>query len=70
MHKYEVIIYWSNADDVFVAEVPELPGCIAHGETQEVALKNVNDAIGLWVDTAREFGDRIPEPKGERLMLA
>ena len=70
MHKYEVILYWSNADDAFVAEVPELAGCMAHGSTQQAALENVNDAIGLWIDTAREFGDPIPEPKGERLMLA
>ncbi len=70
MHKYEVILYWSNADDVFVAEVPELAGCTAHGPTQEAALENVNQAIELWVETAREFGDPIPEPKGERLMLA
>ncbi len=70
MHKYEVILYWSNADDAFVAEVPELAGCMAHGSTQQAALENVNQAIGLWIDTAREFGDPIPEPKGERLMLA
>ena len=70
MYKYEVILYWSNADGVFVAEVPELPGCMAHGDTQEAALKNINQAMELWIDTAREFGDPIPEPKGERLMLA
>ena len=70
MHKYEVIIYWSTEDGVFVAEVPELPGCLAHGDTQQAALRNVNQAIDLWLDTAREFGDPIPEPKGERLMLA
>ncbi len=70
MYKYEVILYWSNADDAFVAEVPELAGCTAHGSTQQAALENVNQAIGLWIDTAREFGDPIPEPKGERLMLA
>lgn len=70
MHKYEVIIYWSNEDGVFVAEVPQLPGCAAHGETQEEALKNIQDAVELWIETAREFGDAIPEPKGERLMLA
>ena len=68
--KYEIILYWSRADAVFVAEVPELPGCMAHGETQEAALRNANEAMALWVDTAREFGDPIPEPKGERLMLA
>jgi predicted RNase H-like HicB family nuclease len=70
MHKYEIIIYWSNEDQVFVAEVPELPGCMAHGETQELALAHANEAIRLWIDTAREFGDPVPEPKGERLMLA
>jgi predicted RNase H-like HicB family nuclease len=70
MHKYEVIIYWSREDQVFIAEVPELPGCMAHGSTQQVALANANEAIQLWLDTANEFGDPIPEPKGERLMLA
>ncbi len=70
MHKYEIIIYWSNEDQVFVAEVPELPGCMAHGGTQEAALAQANEAIQLWIDTAKEFGDPVPEPKGERLMLA
>ena len=70
MHKYEIIIYWSNEDEVFVAEVPELPGCLAHGDTQEAALSQANQAIQLWIDTARQFGDPVPEPKGERLMLA
>ena len=70
MHKYEIIIYWSNEDGVFVAEVPELPGCAAHGSSQEEALRSVNQAMDLWLETAREFGDPIPEPKGERLMLA
>lgn len=70
MHRYEVIIYWSNEDQVFVAEVPELPGCMAHGDSQEAALSNVHDAIQLWLDTAKEFGRPIPEPKGHRLMLA
>jgi predicted RNase H-like HicB family nuclease len=70
MHKYEIIIYWSYADQVFVAEVPQLPDCMAHGDTPEAALANVNEAIDLWIDTAREFGDPVPEPKGERLMLA
>ncbi len=70
MFKYEIILYWSNADGAFVAEVPELAGCMAHGDTQEIALKNINEAMSLWIDTAKEFGDPIPEPKGERLMLA
>ena len=70
MHKYEIIIYWSNEDDAYVAEVPELPGCTAHGDTQKTALENIGQAVELWLETAREFGDPIPEPKGERLMLA
>lgn len=69
-HKYEIILYWSEADETFVAEVPQLPGCMAHGDTQEAALDSVNRAMDLWIDTAREFGDPVPEPKGERLMLA
>ena len=69
-HKYEIVLYWSGADGAFVAEVPRLPGCMAHGDTQEAALDNVNRAMDLWIDTAREFGDPVPEPEGERLMLA
>ncbi len=70
MHKYEVIIYWSDEDQVFIAEVPELPGCMAHGFSQEEALASANQAIQLWIDTARELGRPVPEPKGHRLMLA
>jgi predicted RNase H-like HicB family nuclease len=70
MHKYEIIIYRSSEDQIFIAEVPELPGCIAHGGTQAAALENANEAIQLWIDTANEFGDPVPEPKGQRLMLA
>lgn len=69
MYKYEIIIYWNAEDKVFVAEVPELPGCMAHGTSQEAALTSCQEAIQLWVDTANEFNDPIPEPKG-RLMLA
>ena len=69
-HKYEIILYWSDEDTVFIAEVPELPGCMAHGDTQEAALKNANEATQLWIETAIEFGDTVPEPKGRRLMLA
>ena len=68
MEKYEVIIFWSDEDDLFIAEVPELPGCCAHGATQEVAL--AKESMRLWIDTAEEFGDPIPEPKGRRLRLA
>lgn len=67
MHKYEVIIHWSDEDGVFVAEAPELPGCLAHGNTQQAALEQLGEAVDLWLETAREFGDPIPEPKGERL---
>jgi predicted RNase H-like HicB family nuclease len=70
MLRYEIIIYWSNEDEVFVAEAPELPGCMAHGDREEAALKNIKEAVQLCIDTAREFGDRIPEPKGRRLMYA
>ena len=70
MFKYETIIYWSEEDQVYLAEVPELPGCIAPGDSYESALANAKDAIQLWIDTAKEFGDPIPEPKGRRLMYA
>lgn len=70
MFKYETIIYWSEEDQAYLAEVPELPGCMAHGESDEAALANAKEAIQLWIDTAAEFGDPIPEPKGRRLMYA
>ena len=68
--KYEIILYWSDDDQVFIAEVPELPGCVAHGDTQQTALQNVNDAIALWLDTARQLGRPLPQPKGRRLAYA
>lgn len=70
MFKFETIIYWSEADQAYLAEVPELPGCMAHGGTYEAALANAQETIQLWIDTATEFGDPIPEPKGRRLMYA
>ncbi len=70
MFKYETIIYWSDEDKVYIAEVPELPGCIAHGDSYELALSNVQEAIQLWIDRANEFNDPVPEPKGHRLMYA
>jgi predicted RNase H-like HicB family nuclease len=70
VNRYEVIIYWSDDDRAFVAEVPELPGCAAHGPTSEAALAEVQVAIDLWLETAREFGDPIPTPKGRRLAFA
>lgn len=63
MEHYEIILYWSAEDTVFIAEVPDLPGCMAHGDTQEAALANVKEAMHLWIETAREFGDPIPEPR-------
>lgn len=65
-HKYEIVLYWSDEDGVFIAEAPELPGCLAHGRTQEKALANVQDAIRLWLDVAREDGRKIPVPKRRR----
>jgi len=70
MFKYETIIYWSEEDQAYLAEVPELPGCMAHGDTYESALANAKEAIQLWIDTAKEFSDPVPEPKGRRLMYA
>ena len=69
-HRYEVIIYWSDADEAFVAEVPELAGCAAHGSTPVEALASAQEAISLWIETAMEFGDPVPEPKGRRLAFA
>ena len=68
--KYEVIIYWSDEDDAFVADVPELPGCLAHGPTQEDALRSAQGAMELWLETAREFGHPVPAPRGRRLIYA
>jgi predicted RNase H-like HicB family nuclease len=68
--KCEVIIRWSIQNDAFVADVPELPRCIAHGPTQEIALRNAQAAAELWLETAREMGDRIPELRGRRLIFA
>ena len=70
MHKYEIIIYWSKEDESYVAEVPQLTGCTAHGDSSAAALDSVNAAIELWLETAKELGREIPEPKGKRLLLA
>ena len=66
MHKFEVILRWSDEDGAFIAEVPELPGCTAHGDSQVDALKSINEAVELWIATAKEFGDPVPEPNGEQ----
>lgn len=69
MHKYEIIIYWSNTDEAFIAEVPELPGCAADGKTRQEVLLNVETVIEQWVETAKSLNRTIPEPKG-RLLFA
>ena len=70
MDKYEIIIYWSEDDRAFIAEAPELPGCVAHGATHEKALRSVRKAMKLWIATAKEFGDPVPKPKARRLVFA
>ncbi len=69
MPKYEVIIYWSEEDQAFIAEVPELPGCAADGKTYRQALANVEVIIREWIATAKELGRPVPLPKG-RLVFA
>ncbi len=69
MIRYEVIIFWSETDKAFIAEVPELAGCMADGETYQLALSNVETIINEWIETAHELGRPIPEPKG-RLLYA
>jgi len=67
--RYQIILYWSHEDRAFIAEVPELPGCAADGETYREALENVEVIMQEWIETAKELGREIPEPK-ERLMSA
>ncbi|MBW1716693.1 MAG: type II toxin-antitoxin system HicB family antitoxin [Deltaproteobacteria bacterium] len=69
MSKYEIIIYWSEEDEAFIAEVPELPGCMADGKTYQEVISNVEVIIQEWIETARELDRPIPQPKG-RLMYA
>jgi len=63
--RYELIIYWSKEDDSFVVEVPELPGCMADGTTYAEAVKNAEEIIDEWIETARRLGRPIPEPRGK-----
>lgn len=67
--RYEVILYWSETDQAFIAEVPELPGCAADGATYQEALQNVEVIMQEWIETAKELGREVPKPKG-RLMFA
>lgn len=64
MHKYEIILYWSEEDNAYIAEVPELAGCMADGATAKDALHNVEQIITEWIDIAQELGRSIPAPKG------
>ena len=64
-YKYEVIIYWSNEDKAYIAEVPELAGCMSDGNTYEKALQNVQVIIGEWIETAKSLGRNIPIPRGK-----
>ena len=67
MTKYEVILHWSSEDEAFIAEVPELAGCAADGSTRQEALANAETVIAEWIETARELGRPVPEPKGRPL---
>ena len=67
--RYEIILYWSGDDETFIAEVPELPGCMADGETYREAIENVEAVMAEWIETAKELGRPIPTPKG-RLLFA
>jgi len=69
LSRYEVIIYWSGEDNAYIAEVPELPGCMADGSTYQDALAKAEVVIQEWIETAKELGRPIPEPKG-RLIYA
>jgi len=69
VYRYEIVLYWSKADGAYIAEVPELPGCAADGETRQEALAAVEVVIAEWIETAKELGRPIPEPRG-RLMFA
>ena len=68
--RYEIILYWSDDDQAYVAEVPELPGCAADGTSYQEALSNLETVIGEWIETAKELGRTVPEPKGGRLIRA
>lgn len=68
-NRYEMILWWSDEDNAYVADVPELPGCMAHGSTRHAAIQNAEDAIKFWIKTAREDGIAIPQPRG-RLVYA
>ena len=68
--RYEIVVYWSDEDGAYIAEVPELPGCASDGESYAEAVANAEDAMRAWIETARELGREIPTPKGRRLQFA
>ena len=68
--KYEIIIFWSDEDELYIAEVPDLPGCTAHGDSYNEAVQSIQEAMSLWLDVAREFKDEIPVPKSHQLSIA
>ena len=68
--RYEIVLYWSDDDGAYIAEVPELPGCMSDGETHAEAAVNAEDAMRAWIETARELGREVPVPKGRRLHFA
>lgn len=70
MDHYEIIIYWSAQDQAFIADVPELPGCMAHGATHEEALSNAKQVMALWLEVAQDEDQPVPNPRGHRLMYA
>jgi predicted RNase H-like HicB family nuclease len=65
--KYEIIVYWSEEDNVFIAEVPELPGCMADVKTYQEALRNAEIIISRWIETAKKLGKQIPQPRGRSM---
>ena len=65
MYKYEIIVYWSEEDEAYIAEIPELPGCMADGVTYEEALRNAQVVISEWIETATSLGREITSPKGK-----
>ncbi len=70
MNRYEIIIFWSDEDLAFIADVPELPGCMAHGDTHEAALTEAKNAMSLWLETAQSVGWTVPKARGGRLLFA
>lgn len=70
MTKHEVTIYWSDEDPIFIAVVPELPGCMVHGDSRAEALQNAEDAVDLWIEVAESHGMSVPQSAGRRLVGA